>query len=97
MPDVADFLFDDENENKMAAHALTPLRVLQVLDNAHIIVPNRRRRRASFLVIGRDKGGACISVPIERTRDPLIWRPVTAWLSKDNERRQLERRQQRSR
>jgi hypothetical protein len=93
MPDVADLLFDDENENKMAAHGLTPRRVLQVLDNTHVVVPNRRRRRASFLIVGRDNGGACISVPIERTRDPLIWRPVTAWPSKDSERRQLERRE----
>jgi len=93
MPDVADFLLDDENEDKMAAHGLTPRRVLQVLDNTHIVVPNRRRRRASFLIVGRDNGGACISVPIERTRDPLIWRPVTAWPSKDSERRQLERRE----
>jgi hypothetical protein len=92
MPDVAYFLFDDENEGKIAAHRLTSWRVLQVLQNKHIVVPNRRRRRASFLIVGRDNGGACISVPIERTRDPLVWRPVTAWLSKDSERRQLERR-----
>jgi hypothetical protein len=93
MPDVADFLFDDENEDKMAAHGLTPRRVLQVLDNVHIVVPNRRGRRAPSLIVGRDSGGACISVPIERTRDPLIWRPVTAWPSKDSERQQLERRE----
>jgi len=93
MADVADFLFDDENEAKMAAHGLTPWRVLQVLENKHVVVPNRRRRRASFFIVGRDNGGACISVPIERTRDPLVWRPVTAWLSKDSEQQQLERRE----
>ncbi|MGA2285521.1 MAG: hypothetical protein ABSG55_04550 [Dehalococcoidia bacterium] len=93
MPDVADFLFDDESETKMAAHGLTPSRVLQVLDNVHVIVPNRRGRRAPFLIVGRDNGGACISTPIEPTRDPLVWRPITAWPSKESERRQLERRQ----
>jgi hypothetical protein len=93
MPDAADFLFDDENENKIAAHRLTSRRVLQVLENKHIVVPNRRHRRASFLIVGRDNGGACISVPIERTRDPLVWRPVTAWFSKGSERQQLERRE----
>lgn len=93
MPDVADFLFDDENEGKMAAHGLTPRTVLQVLDNIHIIVPNRRRRRARFLIVGRDSGGACISIPIEPTHDPVVWRPVTAWPSKDSERQQLERRE----
>jgi len=93
MSDVIDFLFDDENEDEMAAHGLTPRRVLQVLDNFHIVVPNRRERRAPLLIVGRDSGGACISIPIEPTRDPLIWRPVTAWPSKDSERQQLERRE----
>ena len=46
MPDVAGFLFDDENEEEMAAHGLTPRRVIQVLENKHIVVANRRGRRA---------------------------------------------------
>jgi hypothetical protein len=93
MPDVADFLFDDENEDKMAAHGLTPRRVLQVLDSVHIVVPNRRERRAPFLIVGKDSSGACISIPIEPTLDPMVWRPVTAWPAKKGERQQLERRQ----
>jgi hypothetical protein len=91
MPDVAGFLFDDENEEEMAVHGLTPRRVIQVLENNHIVVPNRRERRAQYLIVGRDNGGACITVPIEPTRDPLVWRPVTAWPSKDYERQWLER------
>lgn len=46
MPDVASFLFDDDNEEEMAVHGLTPRRVIQVLENKHIVVPNRRERRA---------------------------------------------------
>jgi hypothetical protein len=91
MPDVAGFLFDDDNEEEMAAHGLTPRRVIQVLENKHIVVPNRRGCRARYLIVGRDNGGACITAPIEPTRDPLVWRPVTAWLSKDYERQRLER------
>jgi hypothetical protein len=85
---IADFLFDDENEEKMASHGLTPRRVLQVLDSVHIVVPNRRGRRAQFLIVGRDSNGTCISVPIEPTHDRRVWRPVTAWLSKRTERRE---------
>jgi hypothetical protein len=91
MPDVADFLFDHENEEEMAVHGLTPRTVIQVLENKHIVVPNRRRRRAQYLIVGRDNGGASITVPIQPTGDPLVWRPVTAWPSKDHERRCLER------
>jgi hypothetical protein len=90
-PDVADFLFDHENEEEMAVHGLTPRRVIQVLENKHIVVPNRRRRRAQYLIVGRDNGGASITIPIQPTGDPLVWRPVTAWPSKDHERQRLER------
>ena len=90
MPDVADFLFDHENEEEMAVHGLTPRRVIQVLENKHIVVPNRRRRRAQYLIVGRDNGGASITIPIQPTGDPLVWRPVTAWRSKDHERQRLE-------
>ena len=91
MPDVADFLFDDENEDKLAAHGLTQERVLQVLENRHIVVKNRRRRCGVFLIVGPDNGGAYITVPVEPTHDRLLWRPVTAWPSKDHERAWLDR------
>ena len=91
MPDVADFLFDSENEDEMSAHGLTPRKVIQVLENRHIVVANRRRRRARYLIVGRDNSGACITIPIEPTRDPVVWRPVTAWPAKDYERQWLER------
>jgi len=91
MPEVADLLFDEENEEEMAAHGLTPRRVMQVLENDHLVVPNRRERRAQYLIVGRDNGGASITVPIEPTGDPLVWRRVTAWSSKDYERQRLER------
>jgi uncharacterized DUF497 family protein len=89
-PTIADFLFDEENESKFAGHGLTAYRVLQVLDNEHVVVPNRKGRRGLYLVIGRDNGGAAITVPVEATRDPLVWRPITAWPSKDHERTLLD-------
>ena len=92
MPLVTDLLFDDENEDKIANHGLSARRVLQVLDQEHLLVPNRKGRRASYLLIGTDHGGACIAIPIEPTHDPAVWRPVTAWLCKDNELARLQRR-----
>ena len=88
---IADFLFDDENEEKMAVHGLTPRRILQVLENRHIVVKNRRNRRGTILIVGTDNGGAYITVPVEPTHDRLLWRPVTAWPSKDHERAWLHR------
>jgi len=85
------FLIDDENEEKFASHNLSARQVVQVLDNEYLVVRNRRRRRARYLVIGRDNGGACIAVPIEPTHESTVWRPVTAWPCKEVERASLKR------
>ena len=78
---IAEFLIDDENEEKFASHGLSSPSVLQVLEQPHLVAPNRRTdiHRASHIVIGRDNGGAAITVPIEATHVTTLWRPITAW------------------
>ena len=85
------FLVDDANEEKFAGHGLSVRQVLQVLDDVHMILRNRRRRRGLYLIIGHDNGGACIAVPVTPTHQEDLWRPVTAWPCKPNERSILER------
>lgn len=46
MPLVLEFVFDDDNEAKMAAHGITPKQALQVLGNGGRIGRNRHERRA---------------------------------------------------
>ncbi len=89
MPRVTSFLFDDDNEEKLAAHGLTIEEVDQILDEEHVIVPNRKGRRAPILLIGRNRGGWCIAVPLEPTYDVGCWRPITAWPCKASELRLL--------
>jgi hypothetical protein len=84
-PVVEAFLFDDDNEEKLWQHGLTPGQVMQILEWPHRIKRNRKNRRASHLVVGHDDQGRCIAVPIEPTHDRMIWRPVTAWLCKPHE------------
>lgn len=89
-PRIEAFLIDDENEQKIAEHGLSVRQVLQVLDNAHVILRNRKRRRGLYLVVGKDHGGACIAVPVEPTHETTLWRPITAWPCKSQERTILE-------
>lgn len=89
---VEGFAWDDENEDKVAAHGLSMGVVSQVLDNPHVLAPNRRNRRGMYLLIGTDNGGGCISVPIEPTPHDGIWRPITAWRCKPGEYTVLKRR-----
>lgn len=84
-PAIEAFLIDDANEMKFNAHGLSVRQVISVLENRHVIISNRKHRRGIFLIIGKDNGGACIAIPIERTYDKTIWRPITAWYCKDNE------------
>jgi uncharacterized DUF497 family protein len=83
--EIARFLFDEENEDKLWEHGLTIVDVQEILEAPHIIKQNRKQRRASHLVVGRNGQGRCIAIPVERTHDPLTWRPVTAWPCKDHE------------
>ncbi len=88
-PQVAEFAFDDENVDKMWEHGIRQEQVRQVLDNRPAIVVNRKGRRGLYMIIGRDNGGACITVPIEPTSDVLVWRPITAWPCKESEEARL--------
>jgi hypothetical protein len=37
------------------------------------------------MMIGRDRQGQCIAIPIEPTPVRATWRPVTAWFCKPHE------------
>ena len=91
-PRIEAFLIDDENEEKFAAHGLSARHVTEILENIHVVLRNRRGRRGLYLVVGRDNGGACVAVPVARTHEPSLWRPITAWPCKPRERTLLERR-----
>lgn len=88
-PTILDFLFDEENQRKIARHGLTASQVLQVLDSRVDISPNKRRARATQRVIGRDHGGQAIAVFVEPTHDPVVWRPVTARPAEPHEKARL--------
>lgn len=91
-PRVSDFVFDEENESKLDWHGLTPEQVVEVIHGTnYIVVRNRKGRRATALVIGKDDAGRCLTIPVEPTGHPGWWRPVTAWMCKVAERALLER------
>jgi hypothetical protein len=66
-PIIEKLVFDDDNEGKVDQHHLVPAQVLEAFaDAAGVIVRNRRGRRASHLIIGRDRSGRCLAVPWNR-------------------------------
>ena len=91
-PEISDFLIDEDNEEIFTAHSVSARQVLQILENSHMVVPNRRGRRGLYLVVRRDNGGSCIAVPVEPAHVLDLWRPITAWRCKASELARLERR-----
>jgi hypothetical protein len=85
MPTVVGFVFDDENEEKIGRHGLVSDDLLAVLEGPHVVRRNRKHRPASYILVGRDHHGRCLAIPIEAAYDPLLWRPVTAWVCKASE------------
>jgi len=85
------FVIDEANEEEFAGHGLSAGRVTQVLERTFVVLRNRKGRRGLYLIVGRDRGGAYISTPIERTGTTGVWRPITAWPSKAGERTLLEK------
>ena len=89
-PRMDGFVFDEQNEEKFAEHGITVAQIDFVLyDSDSVLIRNRRRRRAQYLAIGRDSSGVCIAIPLERTAERYVWRPVTAWPCKRHEERML--------
>jgi hypothetical protein len=91
MIDVFSLVIDDDNSEKFWVHGITAEQVLDVLDGSVAIFRNRKGRRASHIIIGRDRGGMCLAIPIEPTQDPVVWRPITAWSCKESARSRLPR------
>jgi hypothetical protein len=80
-PQVFDLEIDEWNERECGQHGVTPLELFQVLDEAPLFFPNKRRHRATLLMIGPTGGGRCLTVPIAPTDRAGVWRPATAWRS----------------
>jgi len=79
--DVAELELDDENEREMAAHGVSAIELVQLLDDRIEVFRNRKGRTARHLMLGMTHGGRVLTVPIVRTAVEGRWRPVTAWES----------------
>jgi uncharacterized DUF497 family protein len=83
--------WDDENEAHMAKHGVTPREVNQMVENPHLLVRNRKHKRARLLMIGRTHGGRALCVPLAKTPEDHVWRPVTAFAASEAQTKLLDR------
>jgi uncharacterized DUF497 family protein len=83
--------WDESNETKLADHGITPWELHQMLSNRHVTADNPRGGEGRILLIGETNGGRLLTVSLQDTNDPAVWRPVTGWDSSDGERSLFQR------
>lgn len=80
------FLIDDQNEDEFAGHGVTVREVLQVQEGERRVFRNKGGRgRAPYGMIGLTSGGRLLTIPIDPTQVPGIWRPRTTFDSSTGE------------
>ena len=84
-PRIDELEFDEHNEDELARHGIDPIRAFAVLAGQPLLVRNRRRRAATYKVIGPDSGGTMLTIAIAATAVRGRWRPITGWASTKGE------------
>lgn len=80
--DIWDLLFDDRNREKMHGHGISVRQALEVVDECPRLLRNDAPDGAPFLLVGPDKSGTFVTMPIDPTNEYGTWRPRTAYPSK---------------
>jgi hypothetical protein len=86
---IAELEFDEDNEDELAAHNVTAIEVLEILDNLFTVRRNKKNRSGARLLIGQTNGGRVLTIVLAPTHTPDRWRPVTGWTSTAPERKML--------
>ena len=84
-PDIETFLIDAAVEAALEEHGLNEARLIETLDNRLVWFPSGDEVRGDYLVVGVDRRGVHITMPIVPTHEPGLWRPLAAWPSTDEE------------
>ena len=90
---VEELILDDWAIQELWRHGITAVQAFQVQRNSHMLLRNKRRRRATHRMVGVDDGGRMLTIciaPIDiRQR---IWEAITGWESTRGERNLYESR-----
>lgn len=83
--DVWDLLIDDTNADKMHEHGVSVRQAFQVVDERPRVLRNDAEDGAAFLLVGPDKSGTFVTLPIDPTPEYGTWRPRTGYPAKPSD------------
>jgi len=87
---VEGFAFDERNSAKLRLHRVSISEALEVLWNSPKAFRNPSQEGAPYVVIGPTHSGRMVTLPIDATDDPEIWRPRTGYPSSQRETKRYE-------
>ncbi len=87
---IDDLIFDEYNEDEAAAHGISVRDMRQVFLGGYELLKNANRHLADYLMVGQNRGGRWITIPIARTPIVGLWRPATAYPSKASDKAKLK-------
>jgi hypothetical protein len=83
---IGEWEWDEDNERELARHHLRPDIVIDVAETSPRFRRNRRRRAATHMMIGPDRGGTIWALCIVQVdKRGGVWRAITGWLADDVE------------
>jgi hypothetical protein len=88
--DVDGFLFDDRNIAKLAEHEVTIREAFEVLEGNPKGFRNHSEG-APWVLVGATLSGRMITLPIDPSDEPGMWRPRTGYDSSNKELRRYEK------
>lgn len=88
---VEGLAFDDRNRAKLLAHRVTIREAYEMLWTSPKAFKNPSQGGAPYVLIGPTESGRMITLPIDATEEPEIWRPRTGYPSSPRETRRYER------
>jgi hypothetical protein len=84
--EVRELVWRGGNENKLAAHGIMRAEVEELIALDQWVGYVHPRYPDQVRAVGPTRAGRYITIALEPTEDPAIWRPVTGWNSTSGER-----------
>ena len=88
--EIVRFQWKSHSIEKLATHDISPEEVEEIrigdgwMNYTHVAYPDQVR------IIGPTADGRLLTIALERTDDPTVWRPVTGWTASVSERRRYQ-------
>jgi hypothetical protein len=77
--EIAELDWSDDNEAKLAAHGVMAWEVTALVRAGTYVVAEHPDYPDQVRVTGPTPAGRFLTVVLEETPDPVVWRPVTGW------------------